>query len=498
MAGGNGGCNEQIVGRCEEGIPATQAHINPGGIAVGRDGSLYIAGTHTIRRVTPDGIIRTIAGPRGLTGVDGIPPTEAQIFPSAVAVGDDDTVYLLENPGNRLRWFRPGGLINTLAGNGVAASNGDGGPARRASITDLWYGLAVAPDGSVYFSQSGGSLPDRFVRRVSPVAERFSNGELVVPAKDGSEMYVFTQNGRHLRTVDALTGALAYQFSYDALGQLATITDRSGNVTTIERDAQGVPVDILGPYGQRTMLDLDADGYLSRVTNPANESVQLGYTSDGLLSSFMRPGGQTSTYGYGGIGRLISATDPAGNTKTLTRTGTNKDHTVTLTSPLGRVRTFHAERLSNRDLRLTNTDAAGAQSQWLIGQDGTQSGTEENGTTTSLTLGADPRWGMRAPIPASFTITTPNGLSRTTTITRSIALASPGDLLHLSTLSETTTTNGRSFTTAFDAATRSLTRTSPSGLQENIELDTRGAARAGAVRRLSRNTPIPMTRMGGW
>src|SRR5439155_24375639 len=89
-------------------------------------------------------------------------------------------------------------------------------------------------------------------------------------------------------------------------------------------------------------------------------------------------------------------------------------------------------------------------------------------------LDPDPRWGMRAPIPASYTITTPNGLTRSTTIQRTVTLASPGEFLNLSTLTDTVTNNGHTFTAAYSGSTRTLTYTSPTGRQEKLVLDDKG------------------------
>ncbi len=132
VAGGGTMCIGTV---CGDGGPATEAVIQSAvGVAVGLDSSLYILdnGAQRIRRVTPDGIIRTVAGGGTGTGslADGIPATQAQIASSAVAVGTDDTVYLLDFPRSRLRAFRPSGAINTLAGSVGGFSNGDGGPAR--------------------------------------------------------------------------------------------------------------------------------------------------------------------------------------------------------------------------------------------------------------------------------------------------------------------------------------------------------------------------------
>jgi YD repeat-containing protein len=410
----------------------------------------------------------------GNSGADGIPAAQATVGARAIVVGRDDTVFVLDASG-RIRSFRPGGIINTLAGiivNG-AFPNGDGGPARRAILDTFGStaGLAVGPDGSVCMAQNHS---DRSVRRVAPIVEHFVAGELFVPAADGSEVFVFTPEGRHLRTMDALMGVVRYQFTYDALGQLATIVDLSGNVTTIERDGKGLPSGILGPFGQRTTIEIDAEGYLSQVTNPAGESVQLGYAPGGLLAAFTKPGRQISNYAYDPLGRVVTATDPTGATKTLTRSGLNKDHTVTVTTALGRVSTFQTTRASNQDLLLTTTDPAGAQSHLLISQNGSQSSTNKGGTTVKMELGPDPRWGMRAPIPTNITVKTPNGLILTSAVQRAVTLASAGAFPSLSTLTNKVTVNGRTFTAIYNGSTRTLTYTWPTGRQQKVVLDDLG------------------------
>ena len=348
VAGGGNFSDPSQVG---DGGPATAAEIDPfGGIALAPDGSFYIADNSRVRRVGPDGIITTVAGVgpvlAGVDGGDNGPATKAWLYQAAaVAVGPDGSFYILEQIRLKIRRVGPDGIITTVAGNGTQGIGGDGGPATKAQL-NAPQGIAVGPDGSLYITDTGG-LPDgssaNLVRQVSPdgiirtiagigllgfrgdggpamaaqfnwpigvtvgldnhlyIADTYNNrvrrvapifpnlplDEFLIPSEDGSEVYLFDGDGRHQSTQDALTGALRYQFSYDAAGRLTSVTDGDHNVTTIKYDA--VPPVIVGPYGHQTTLAWDANGYLASITNPASESVQCVYTSDGLLSTLTDP-----------------------------------------------------------------------------------------------------------------------------------------------------------------------------------------------------------------
>ena len=152
-----------------DGGPATQATTHrPQGIAVGPDGSLYIADSynHRIRRVGPDGIITTVAGTDvpGFGG-DGGPATQATLdYPQGIAVGPDGSLYIADSGNNRIRRVGPDGIITTVAGtDGSQGFGGDGGPATQARLAGPW-GIAFGPDGSLYIADSG----NQRIRRVGP------------------------------------------------------------------------------------------------------------------------------------------------------------------------------------------------------------------------------------------------------------------------------------------------------------------------------------------
>ena len=81
---------------------------------------------------------------------------------------------------------------------------------------------------------------------------------MLVASEDGSTVYIFDSNGRHLRTVDAETGVVIHLFGYDANGRLTTVTNPDGNVTTIERATDGTPLAIAAPGGPVAAKSIDA------------------------------------------------------------------------------------------------------------------------------------------------------------------------------------------------------------------------------------------------
>ncbi len=99
-----------------------------------------------------------------------------------------------------------------MAGTGKGFS-GDGGLAAQATPNTPW-DVAASPDGSVLVADTN----NHRIRKVSPLFPGLSLGDIVVPSEDGSEVYVFSGAGKHLRTQNAMTGAVLYTFAYDARG----------------------------------------------------------------------------------------------------------------------------------------------------------------------------------------------------------------------------------------------------------------------------------------
>jgi DNA-binding beta-propeller fold protein YncE len=118
-------------------------------------GNLFIADTYhdCIRKVSPDGIITTVAGTggRGKFFGDGGPATGAGLHePFGVAVDAAGNLFIGDFNNHRVRKVSPEGTITTVAGNGQSGHSGDGGPATRAR---LWpQGVAVDPLGNLFIA----------------------------------------------------------------------------------------------------------------------------------------------------------------------------------------------------------------------------------------------------------------------------------------------------------------------------------------------------------
>lgn len=142
------------IGYSGDGGSATSAQLaypcKPG---VDPAGNVYIADAqnHRVRKVTPAGIITTIAG-TGVMGYsgDGGPATSAKIsFPGSVVIDKAGNLYFADD--RIIRKVDPSGIITTFAGNGIYGYTGDGGPAINAAIVATQGRISIDANDNIYF-----------------------------------------------------------------------------------------------------------------------------------------------------------------------------------------------------------------------------------------------------------------------------------------------------------------------------------------------------------
>jgi uncharacterized protein (TIGR03437 family) len=158
-----------VAGFSGDGGPAVAAQLNsPYGLALDGAGNLYIAdlGNRRVRCVTLDGNINTVAGggvlpPGGMN--EGSPATAIALDgPRNVAWDGHGSIYIADFTGHRVSRLAPDGSLTTVAGNGSAGFSGDGGPAAQAMLA-YPAGLAVDRTGALYI----GDTQNRVVRKIA-------------------------------------------------------------------------------------------------------------------------------------------------------------------------------------------------------------------------------------------------------------------------------------------------------------------------------------------
>jgi sugar lactone lactonase YvrE len=151
-----------VIGSAD-GVGTGARFNNPQGIAVDRLNNLYVAdtGNHTIRRISPDGVVTTIAGKPGTAAhVDGSATSARLYFPYGVAVDDALNVYVVGGD-DTVRKIAPGGFVSTIAGVSMSEGTSDGTGAA-ARFNEPW-GIVATRSGTLFVTDQ----QSHTVRRVT-------------------------------------------------------------------------------------------------------------------------------------------------------------------------------------------------------------------------------------------------------------------------------------------------------------------------------------------
>src|SRR5215475_13586658 len=254
-----------LKGYTGDGGPASKARLSsPSGIALGPDGTVFIADTdnQVIRAIDNSGTIRTVAGSavQGYGGDKG-PAREAKLlFPHGVAVDSQGNLYIADTMNNRIRRVDKTGIIETFAGSGEAGYSGDGGLAVMAKLSSP-DGLVIDRNDVLYFTENGNNTirkitPDGIISRISRIR---SDGSVEVIAGAPSAFDVAKGDGG--RAMDA---AIPYPtaVAFDTSGNLFIASDRIRRV-----DKNGLITSVIGAAEDATPLE-DGSPLQTRLGSP--------------------------------------------------------------------------------------------------------------------------------------------------------------------------------------------------------------------------------------
>ncbi|MBI2948176.1 MAG: SBBP repeat-containing protein [Verrucomicrobia bacterium] len=137
----------------------------PTGVAVDTNGNVYVADTynHTIRMITPAGSVTTLAGSSGLSGANNGTGSAAQFYlPMSVAVDTSGNVYVADTWNHTIRKITPAGTVTTFAGTAGRAGNADG----TGTAATFYFPQGIAADrvGNLYVADNG----NHTIRKIMP------------------------------------------------------------------------------------------------------------------------------------------------------------------------------------------------------------------------------------------------------------------------------------------------------------------------------------------
>ena len=295
---------------------------NPRGVAVDTAGNVYVAdlGNTAIRKITPAGVVTTLAGQPGAPGsADGTGSAARFSFPTSLAVDGAGNVFVTDSSINTIRKVTPAGVVTTVAGlaNNPGSQDGLGGAARFRSPL----GIAIDTAGNLYVSDSN----NHTIRKITPSglvstlagsaqqsgsvdgvggAARFSVPEGI--AVDGAgNVYVSDLVNNLIRkvtpagVVSTVAGQLQAVGSSDGTGSgvrfcfaTAIAADRAGNVFVADSGNNTIRKAVT-TEAQRVSLDVDGDTTADlAVFNPASGSWSTLTSTTAFASGSMAAFGQ--------------------------------------------------------------------------------------------------------------------------------------------------------------------------------------------------------------
>jgi sugar lactone lactonase YvrE len=299
-----------------DGAGSSARFSNPEGIAVDGAGNVYVADTSNliIRKITPNGVVSTLAGTANTPGsADGAGAAARFSYPTGIAVDHAGYLYVADEANSTIRKITPGGVVSTLAGQAGVQGSADGaGAAARFSLPR---GVAVDAAGNLYVAD----ISNHTVRKITPtgvvttvagqVGFSGSNDGNGSSAQFGGPFGLTVDAAGNLFVADAPNNTIR---RISAAGSVTTLAGLPPSLSPGSIDGVGPAARFNGPCG----LAADAAGNIY-AADSANHTIRR-IAPDGAVSTIAGlAGAPGSADGAGDAARFRQpqglAVDPAGN-----------------------------------------------------------------------------------------------------------------------------------------------------------------------------------------
>ncbi len=320
-----------------DGTSSAARFTNPNGVAVDGNGNVYVADTanYTIRKITPTGVVTTLAGLAGDAGsADGTGSTARFTNPTGIAVDSGGNVYVADSGNDTIRKITPAGLVTTLAGTAQISGSADGtGSAARFLFPN---GIAADSSGNVYVADTGNCT----IRKITPAGD----------------VSTLAGTAGSVGSADGTGGGASFSYPY------GVAVDAGGNVYVADTDNHTIrkitPAGVVTTFAGTAGSSGSADGtgsaarffFPNGIAADSSGNVYVADTQNHTIRSITSAsvvttlagvvGGKGTADGAGGAARFNMpygvAVDSAGNIYVAD----TDNHTIRKITPAGAVTTF--------------------------------------------------------------------------------------------------------------------------------------------------------------
>lgn len=292
-----------------DGRGTSASFSNMMGIAVDYSGNLYVADSRNnkIRKISADGVVTTVAG-NGLSGsADGKGDAASFFYPEGVAVDRNGFLYVADTHNGLIRKISPEGMVTTLAGQRIYRTI----PGMDTVVRfDNPAGIAVDSSGYVYVADCGNDL----IRKISPdgkVQNIAGNGKK--GSKDSSSLNAsfYLPGGIALDSIGNIYVADTYNNKIRKISSAGFVTTLAGRILAGSTNGKGSTASFSHPAG----LTVGPGGYIY-VADVGNNKIRR-VSPEGLVTNFAGSGTHGATNGRDTIATFFRpygvAADKSGN-----------------------------------------------------------------------------------------------------------------------------------------------------------------------------------------
>jgi hypothetical protein len=276
-----------------DGIGTNAGLNNPIGIAIDQNGNLYVSnvGNSTIRKITSSRVVTTFAGSGTGTYFDGTGTNSGFSNPYGVCVDTYGNLYISDYNNSRIRKITPSGVVTTLAGSGISGSTD--GVGTNATLNGP-RGIAVDSSGNIYIGEQAGFYIRKLTQTILNVADQ---NTVTTIAGSGTATYldgtgtVAGLNQPQGIAVDFIGNMYVADTTNHRIRKITTtgvVTTLAGKGIGTYLDATGTNAGFWNPFG--VTVDSAGNVYVGDQSNNRIRKI----TSAGVVTTFAGSG--TATY----------------------------------------------------------------------------------------------------------------------------------------------------------------------------------------------------------